>query len=410
MIKEKYISNIKETCITISNSKVESIRLKNDTKTSLRIYKDGYIGVAGRIGKYSEGELEKEALEALEQKIEYPCEPTQNKQEKLDKKAEIIKDEEAACEVEELLSELNKQQPEFIFSHKVRIKETNNKIVNDGNLDLEYSDRVMSIEIVYKDKSSSNIMDGFVGSEERKYDRELFLKESNMVLNAYKNKVDFDNSGTYPVIFIANEMPVEKFMSDLNGKIFASGSSLFSNKMGEKVFNENFTFYHSLNPDDVLNMPFFDAEGVVNPDYRYALIENGVISSPYTDKRTAKRFNLPLTGTSEAAYDGVPTLQPLGFKVKESDKSLKELLGGQTGIIVMIASGGDFTPGGDYGTPVQLAMLFDGENLIGRLPEIQISSNVFDMYGKAFRGVSKDSPLPYSRWNFAVMDMKVSKI
>lgn len=410
MVKEKYTSNIKETCITISNSRVESIRLKNDTKTSLRIYKDRYIGVAGAIGKYSEAELEKGALEALEQKIEYPCEPTQNKQEKLDKRTEIIKDEEAVNEVEELLSELNKQQPEFIFSHKVRIKETNNKIINDADLDLEYSDRVMSIELVYKDKGSSNIMDGFIANEARKYDRKLFLKESNMILNAYKNKVDLENCGTYPVIFATNEIPTGKFISDLNGKIFASGSSLFSNKMGEKVFNENFTFYHSLNPDDVFNTPFFDAEGVVNNNYRYALIDKGVINSPYTDKRTAKRFNLPLTGTSEAAYDGVPTLQPSGFKVKESNKSLKELLGGQTGIIVMIASGGDFTPGGDYGTPVQLAMLFDGENLIGRLPEIQISSNVFDMYGKAFRGVSKDFPLPYSRNNFAVMDMKVSKI
>lgn len=410
MVKEKYIKSIKETCITISNSRVESIRLKNDTKTSLRIYKDEYIGVAGSIGKYSEDELERAALEALEQKIEYPCEPTQNKQEKLDKRTEIIKDEEAACEVEELLSELKNQQPEFIFFHKVRIKETNSKIINDGNLDLEYRDKVMSIELAFKDKSSSNIMDGFIGTEARRYDRGLFLKESNMILNAYKNKVDLVNSGTYPVIFIADMMPMEKFISDLNGKIFASGSSLFSNKMGEKVFNEDFTFYHSLNPDDVLNTPFFDAEGVVNNNYRYPLIEKGVINSPYTDKRTAKRFDLPLTGTSEAAYDGVPTLKPLGFKVKESNKSLKELLGGQTGIIVMIAEGGDFTPGGDYGTPVQLAMLYDGENLIGRLPEIQISSNVFDMYGKAFRGVSKDFPLPYSRCNFAVMDMKVSRM
>lgn len=410
MVKEKYTSSIKETCITVSNSRVESIRLKNDTKTSLRIYKDGYIGVAGAIGKYSETELEKAAIEALEQKIEYPCEPTQNKKEKLDKRTEIIKDEETVNEVEELLSELKNQQPEYIFSHKVKIKETNNKIINDADLDLEYRDKVMSIELVYKDKGSSNIMDGFIGNEARKYDRGLFLKESNMILNAHKNIVDLESSGTYPVIFIADMMPMEKFKSDLNGKIFASGSSLFSNKMGEKVFNEGFTFYHSLNPDDVLNTPFFDAEGVVNDNYRYALIENGVINSPYTDKRTAKRFNLPLTGNSEAAYDGVPTLQPLGFKVKESNKSLKELLGGQAGIFVIIASGGDFTPNGDYGTPVQLAMLYDGENLIGRLPEIQISSNIFDMYGNAFRGVSKDFPLPYSRCNFAVMDMKVSKI
>lgn len=410
MIKEKYINNVKETCITISNSMVESIRLKDDTKTSLRIYKDGFIGVAGAIGKYNEVDLEKGALESLEHKIEYPCEPSQNRQEKLDKRTEIIKDEEIVNEVEELLTELREEQPEFIFSHKIRIRETNTKLVNDSNLDLEYGDKAISIELIFKDKGSLNIMDGFIATEGRKYDRKLFLQESNMILNAYKNEVDLPNSGTYPIVYIADTMPLSKLASDLNGKLFATGSSLFSNKIGEKLFNDDFTFYHSLNPEDVLNTPFFDAEGVVNNDYRYALIENGVIKSPYTDKRTSKRFNLPLTGTSAATYDGVPSLQPLGFKVKESNKTLKELLGGQTGIVVMIASGGDFTPSGDYGTPVQLAMLFDGENFIGRLPELQISSNIFDMFGGAFRGISKDCPLPCSKYNFAVIDMKVTSI
>lgn len=34
-----------------------------------------------------------------------------------------------------------------------------------------------------------------------------------------------------------------------------------------------------------MNSPFFDAEGVVNNEYRYALIEKGVINTPYTDKK-----------------------------------------------------------------------------------------------------------------------------
>jgi PmbA protein len=410
MIKEKYIQNIKETTITIVNSKVDSIRLKNNTKTSIRIYKAGYIGVAGAIGKYDEVELEKEAMEGLKQKIEYPCEPSCDRCEKINKKTEFINDKDLASEVEEFLNELIAMQPDFIFSHKIILQEINTKMFNDKNLDLEYDDKILDIGIIYKEKTSINIMDGFFGARGRKYDRKLLLEEANMILNAYKNKVDLPKSGKYPIVFASSEIPVQKLISDLSGDLFAAGGSLFSDKLGKKVFNENFNFYQSLDPEDVFNTPFFDAEGVVNNNYRYSLIEGGVIKAPYTDKRVAKKYNLDTTGSSSAPYDGVPTLELLSFKVTECEKTIKELLGTEMGILVMIAGGGDFTPSGDFGTPVQLAMLFDGEKLIGRLPEFQISSNVFDMFGDSFRGVGKDMLLPFSNEKFAVIDFNISTI
>lgn len=119
-----------------------------------------------------------------------------------------------------------------------------------------------------------------------------------------------------------------------------------------------------------MNSPFFDAEGVVNNEYRYALIEKGVIKTPYTDKRTARKFNLPLTGNSDSLYDGVPEVGFINHKIEESQKTLKELLSGEIGIFVMVSSSGDFA------APVQCAFLFDGERLIGKLPELQLSSNI----------------------------------
>ncbi|SCG81716.1 hypothetical protein DW1_0095 [Proteiniborus sp. DW1] len=57
---------------------------------------------------------------------------------------------------------------------------------------------------------------------------------------------------------------------------------------------------------------------------------------------------------------------------------------------VLIASGGDFTAEGVFGTPVQLAFLTDGERLIGRLPELTISGDVYTMFGDDFIGRSED--------------------
>jgi hypothetical protein len=45
-----------------------------------------------------------------------------------------------------------------------------------------------------------------------------------------------------------------------------------------------------------------------------------------------------------------------------------------------------------------------------RLPEFQLSSNVFDMFGKYYRGVSCNSIFPLSEDKLVVSELKVSSI
>lgn len=408
MVKEIYKNNTKQMTLNVSNSKIESLRQKDITKTGVRVYKDGYIGVSGAIGGCDEDRLFKEAEENLKQRVEYDCLPSENICEAIDNSSEIINEKEFIGEFQEVLEHLKKEQGDFIFSNKIRMTKTIDTLVNNMNLNLEYRDKSFASELLFKEKSSSSIFDGILVYEGRKYNRKRFYDEADMILEAYKNKVELPHKKSYPMVFNSSSNGILlKFIMDLNGKLFGTGSSLFSNKIGQRVFNEDFSFYQSLNPKDVYNIPFFDAEGTVNKDYRYALIENGVIKAPYTDKRTSKKFDLMHTGSAQAEYDSVPDTGFLGYKIKESDKSIKELLNGEMGIFISIADGGDFTPDGRYATPVQLAFLFDGERLIGRLPEFQISSNVFEMFGKSFRGVANNNPFPLSEDKLTVIDFNI---
>ncbi len=100
-----------------------------------------------------------------------------------------------------------------------------------------------------------------------------------------------------------------------------------------------------------------------------------------------------LTGNASCGYDDVPMLGGCLLNIEKSNKTLKELLDGRLGLVVHVSSGGDFTAAGDYAAPVQLAYLTDGEKLIGRLPECNISGNIFDLLGKDYIGYSKDKDL-----------------
>ena len=280
---------------------------------------------------------------------------------------------------------------------------------NSRGLELSYRDKYMDFSLVFKEKASVNIFDGGLGFRGRRYNRTEIINAVNDICNAYKNKVELSSEGILPVVFSADDTsPLGKFLTDLEGNKFGSNSSLFSGKLNQRLFSENFTLYQTNNPKD-LPGSFFDTEGTVNDDYRYALIDKGVLIAPYTDKRTAGKYSLPLTGAATGEYDGAPVLGRPNLMIKESEKTAKELLKGEMGIFVMIASGGDFTPDGNFGTPVQLALLFDGERFIGRLPELNITASVFDMFGDSFVGVSRDDLLPMTNSKCLITKMKVSR-
>lgn len=391
MIKEKYTNRVKEISVNIVQTDIDSVRKKDILKTGLRVYDKGYIGVAGAMGKADEEDLERRAIDNLSLKIPYPCEPSENLKMHLDYREDIFSDEEFVREADEVLKVLRDEFSDFTFSNKMYLFEMETGLTNDLGLDLLHRDRLLTVEFVIKEKASANVFDAFAIYATRQYNREELLNIIREELTAYRNPVKLPKEGKLPVVFMDFDMvPVSKLIDELNGYKLGTGASLFKDFIGEKKFNENFTFYQSAEKEDLRFIEFFDAEGVVNEGFKYALIENGRIMSPYTDKKTAHKFNLPLTGSAVGEYDKVPSLSPRYFKVKSSDKTLKELLNGEMAVAVVIASGGDFTAEGVFGTPVQLAFLTDGERLIGRLPELKLSGELYSMFGEDFIGKSKD--------------------
>jgi PmbA protein len=282
---------------------------------------------------------------------------------------------------------------------------------NDLGLDLSSTISRIESSLLLKEKSSPNLLDAFIAFDSTKWDRTEYLRIADMLCDGLANEADIEN-GIHKVILIPGGSDfMGKLYSELHGLKFGTGGSILAGKIGEKLFSEDFTLYQSNSAEDgMLNNHFFDAEGTVNEAFRYTLIENGVLKTPYTDKKTAKQYNLEHTGAAGAAYDSVPSLVPTPLVIKKSEKTIKALMNGEKAMFVMFAQGGDFTPEGKYATPVQTSFLFDGEKFIGKLPQLNITSNVFDMFGKDFLGVSSDSFTSLSHMPLTFMNMKIEKI
>ncbi|WP_040214887.1 hypothetical protein [Clostridium polynesiense] len=118
MIKEKYSESIKETSINVVQSSFESLRKKNITKTGLRIYKEGMLGISGALGDYDEKELEKKALDNLI--VPYDYEVSSNKKITEDYSKHIMTDEEFVQEVEAILEVCRRDFSDFGLYNKFK--------------------------------------------------------------------------------------------------------------------------------------------------------------------------------------------------------------------------------------------------------------------------------------------------
>jgi len=251
-------------------------------------------------------------------------------------------------------------------------------------------------------------MDGFIYYQGNQLKPKTFCDYADKYCSVFQNQVDLPSEGEYPVV-VAGYNFFSKLMQEMSGLAYGMGSSLLSGKIGQKIFNDKFTLYQDSDPVTTFDT-FFDDEGTINKDFRYDLIKDGVLLTPYTDKKFSQQFNLPHTGAAGSAYDGVPGLSSPSYAVEGSGKTLKELLGGEKAILVLIASGGDFTPEGAYASPVQLAYLIEDGEWVGRLPQLQISSHLFKIFGEDYIGRSSDKIFELSHQNYFTVRMNVRKI
>lgn len=405
MITEKYTIIDEEVSVKIAGSELESVRAKRIKRNGVRVYREGCIGVSGYMGEEGEPGALKRAEDALAYRIPYPVQPEKDFKKDVPAATKAFTAGELDAEAAAVLDAVKKDFPQFVYSSPgFKSGVSTFALTNDAGLELRHAIPGHGFGMVYKLASSPSIMDGWFDFDGVKYDRAAFLAYASQILAAHLNEVPLPAEGKLPVFFPDNDGLVSGiFDRELGGMNFGSGGSLFSGKAGQKLFSEGLT---AVNARERAFMPFFDAEGVRGEGFTY--IENGVLKAPYCDKKTASKFAFAPSGCAAASYDSTPETGPACFSIKPQRKTVKDMLGGETAIYVAMASGGDFTSEGGFGTPVQLAFLMKDGKLVGKLPELQLSSSVYQMYGSDFLGVSSDTimPLTENRWLGFMLDVK----
>ena len=388
--------------LNVTGGKIDSFREQEETTGTVRVYEGGCIGVAGCLGAPDEEALTAKAKDALELGIPYPCN-LEGALEKTDlHEDEIIPVAAFLPTMQAFLDRLGKACPRFALSNKVSLSYGRTEYRNSLGRHLTSSGNSLSIELLAQNRGSGNLFDTVLTFEGDRFDADRLLEQFRREYDAFYTPADIA-PGRYPVIMGTSEF-FGAFLRQFVAEMYASGASLLSGKMGQSVFSDKLSLRNDMNPATNAGYCFFDEEGCVTPGLRPALIEDGVLTGLLTTKKSAEKFGLPNLGTASAAYDGVPSLGFNQFYADATAPTLGALAPGKA-VYVVIASGGDMTPEGHYATPVQMAYLVENGKLVGRLPELNISGNFFELLGKDYLGTVHGTPQPESMLSAVTMDV-----
>lgn len=404
MEKEFLINKNSSITLNVTGGKIDSYRRQEETTGTVRVYENGKIGVAGCLGDPDEETLTEQAVKALALGIPYECALDEAETIEEHHEKEIIPEQDFIPIMQDLLNRINEACPRFAISHQIRLSKCRNEYRNSKGRKLLNSDNSLEIELLFQRRGSGNLMDCCFQYSGHDFCPDRIVENCRTLHDAYDIPSDIED-GKWPVIFTAMDFfPV--FLRNFTGEMYASGGSLVSGKLGEKIFSEKLTLKDDRNAATNANVCFFDAEGAVAPDYRASIIEHGVLKGVGVSKGSAAQLGLPTSCTSCASYDGVPDTDLAGLYVEPTARQLQDIVPGKA-IYVVFASGGDVTPKGHFAAPIQISYLVENGKIVGRLPELNVSGDFFSLLGEDYLGTVHGALADNTQ--FCIVNMDVVK-
>ena len=196
-----------------------------------------------------------------------------------------------------------------------------------------------------------------------------------------------------PTLLMAVEM-------GLSGKNVAKGISPLAQKLGEKIFNEEFTLLEDpLKPYGWGSTPF-DAEGV--PTKKTKIIDKGHLKEFLLDLYSASKLGTSSNGHAKRGYSSIPIPGLHSVDIPEGSIGLNEILKNREVLFVedVIGVGQSNLLAGDFSLNVGLGFIVKEGEFVGRVKDTMISGNVYEIFKRPFvktreRKTFRSFNLPY---------------
>lgn len=164
--------------------------------------------------------------------------------------------------------------------------------------------------------------------------------------------------------------------------------SLWKDKRGKKVADERLTLIDDPTIDFALGSTLHDDEGFAAKPL--VLLERGVLQNFYTDLKNAARLKIEPNGRGFGA-PALPSLTNLLLTPGEVSREVMVKAIDKGILIDQVIGGGQDNPyTGDFSLNIHLGFLIDKGEVVGRVKNMLVSGNIFEMLENKIGEISSD--------------------
>ncbi len=404
---EKYQKTIQETVIEIKNSDVYSIKCNEIVRRAVRLFYKDKIAIVASKGNVGFSSLIKEVENNIQygQLYNYPIPQKSIMHKSFIRQGDLPTNKEFIRFGEKLIEGLRKGFPDYIFTNKIRFAVIEKKISFSDLTDLSVRYPLVDVTLLVKHSKSKNIFDGVLPYLDNKlFSFDEYITKVEKLIKAIGNPMKLRNYNI-PVAFPEFDQTIiaAKIKESIIGDNYKKKASLFNELLGRRIFHERLNIFDvGYKPDKNL-FDAFDDESYIREAPELAIIKNGVFETLIYDRRTAALYDEEPTGNGiKPDYNKSP--QTLANSLLFDDMQTIETP--ERAILPIIMGGGSVDDKGDYAIPVQFSVLMENGEIIGMLPQLLLSGNIFETLGKNYIGTDKKyfsdtslNPFMYTRMN-----------
>jgi PmbA protein len=395
---EVFQISTKVTPIHFEANRLKQIQDKESTRTALRLIKDGKVGFAQASGFIESRTLVEMAVETCQigmpAKFNFPNPKAYPKVDTFDLQIDAVTIDDMVELGEQIIATIKQHTSDILCESSITRGIASVHIINSEGGETSYNKSFFSLSfegVLIKDEDML-----FVGDSHSSchpiLDFRPLAEEVIKQLELAKRNVSISTK-PMPVIFtphgVASSL-IAPLVSAFNGKLVFDGASPLKDKLGEQVFDKNFSLWDDATLQyQVASYPC-DDEGV--PSQRTPLVDQGVVSHFIYDLQTAALANTQSTGNG-SRHGGLPTPLPSSLVIGKGDASFWDMVRHiKEGLAVELLIGAEQGNilNGDFSGNVLLGYKIENGEITGRVKDTMVAGNVYQVL-KQLEAIGNDT-------------------
>lgn len=388
--------------------KLHSVEHKETSGLGLRVISAGRIGFSSTTDLSKLDELVDNAVASagFGQKafFEFPGKCSVRQVKVYDPKLEKYSSDQAIAEGKKNLEALKKKTPKLKLDVTLRKNLTKVYIANSQGLNVSYRKSVFSHSISGMAVTANGLLyvgDGRSGCQLARDGSKMAGKIVKLYHNALKPAAV--QTGRMPVIFSTDAAYLLWLAIGMgvNGKQVQKKASPLTGKVGKNILDKKITITDDPGYEYAVGSSPYDDEGVCAAKMK--LFDKGVLKGFVYDLQTAGILGEKTNGHAQRGFNRLPSPDISNLVIKPGQAKLAEMIKDiKSGIIVydFLGAGQSNLLAGDFSANIALGYKIENGRIVGRVKDVMISGNVYNMLKDQVVELSDDQEMVVSRGSF----------